>query len=122
MGRKETHNCGARSLSWGGGLMGKCNSMSWEKQRPRSRLPILCAVLLIACGTTDWLCAAPLDSPEQNDWDVRVGLPLWVAGLKGTVGVKGRDAHVDEDFSDIADILDFALALNIEIRKQRWLF
>jgi hypothetical protein len=48
-------------------------------------------------------------------------LPLWASGLDGTIGVRGREARIDEEFSDIADILDFAAALSIEVRRQPWL-
>lgn len=86
------------------------------------RFTILILLTAVTCLCISGLSAAPAGTPPQDNWDIRVGLPLWVAGLKGTVGVHGRDAHIDEDFSDVADILDFAAALNLEIRKQRWLF
>ena len=59
---------------------------------------------------------------EENGWDVHVGLPLWAAGLKGTTGVRGREAKVDENFTDLLDFLDFAVSANGEARKNRWLF
>lgn len=67
---------------------------------------------------------APLDEAKNYEiWDVRIGLPLWAAGIDGKVGIDNRNADVDEDFWDIADYLDFAAALNLEVRYcGHWLF
>jgi opacity protein-like surface antigen len=86
-----------------------------------ARLNIFGAVLLIACGTSVRVSAAEADSESQDDWEVHVGLPFWAFGVKHTVGLSGREAEVDEDFSDVFDILDFAGGLNLEMRQSRWL-
>jgi hypothetical protein len=80
----------------------------------------ICLSMTLVAG----VCSADDAAAEANDlWDVQVGLPFWATGLDGEVGVRGRSAHVDEDFSDIVDILDFAIGLNTEVRYQRrWLF
>jgi len=96
------------------------NRITWKNLVPR--LTIFGAILLIACGTSGSVSAAEADSDSQEDWDIHVGLPLWASGMKHTLGVDGREAEVDEDFSDIFDILDFAAGLNLEVRKSRWLF
>ena len=83
--------------------------------------PTLFLVLVMTCCHTDGLRAAPDEPREQPGWDFQIGLPLWASGLDGTTGVRGRKADVDEDFSDIVDILDFAAALNVEVRRQPWL-
>src|SRR6185436_3982939 len=67
--------------------------------------------------------AALKDADNYDIWDVRIGLPLWAAGMDGKVGIDNREAHVDEGFWDIADNLDFTAALNIEVRYcGHWLF
>jgi opacity protein-like surface antigen len=58
----------------------------------------------------------------QDGWDFRVGIPLWASGATGTVGVRNREVHIDDSFTDLLDTLDFTAALNLEIRKSRWLF
>jgi hypothetical protein len=80
------------------------------------------AILLMVCGGTDRLCAASSETDSEDNWDIRIGAPFWASGLKGTVGVGDREAHVDKDSSDIGDTLDFEVPLNLEMRKQRWLF
>lgn len=59
---------------------------------------------------------------DTDGWHFRVGIPLWAAGTTGTIGVRNREVHIDKSFSDLADTLDFTAALNLEIRKRRWLF
>ncbi len=58
----------------------------------------------------------------NHDWDFRVGIPLWATGAKGTVGVRDREVHIDDSFTDLLDTLDFIAPLNLEIRKSRFLF
>jgi len=76
----------------------------------------------MVCGGTDWLRGEDSETVPEDDWDIRIGAPFWASGLKGTVGVAGREAHVDKDFSDFGDTFDFVVPLNLEMRKQRWLF
>ncbi len=77
--------------------------------------------ILLTCALP--LCAASSEeAPSAHDWDVRIGFPFWGAGLDGTVGVRDREARVDEDFTDVFDILDFFAPLNIEARRGRGLF
>src|SRR5262249_18433725 len=61
-------------------------------------------------------------APNKDAWEFRIGLPVWAAGAKGTVGIDGREAHVNDDFWDLLDTLDFTASLNLEIRKSRFLF
>lgn len=56
-------------------------------------------------------------------WEFRLGLPAWMSGLKGDVGVLGRLAAVDASFcGDIVPAIDMAAALSFEVRKGRWGF
>lgn len=60
--------------------------------------------------------------PEDKDqWDVRLGFPLWFTGMDATLGVRNRSAEIDESFTDVFDVLDFMIPLNLEARKSRWL-
>jgi hypothetical protein len=66
--------------------------------------------------------AAQEQTQDKDGWDFRIGLPIWVSGVKGTIGVRNREVHLDDSFSDVLDTLDFTAALNLEIRKGRFLF
>jgi len=70
------------------------------------------------------VCSAADPAAESSDlWEVQIGFPFWATGLDGEIGVQNRSAHVDEDFTDIVDILDFAFGLNTEVRYcHHWLF
>jgi hypothetical protein len=48
---------------------------------------------------------------------------LWMLGLDGTTAVLGDDADVDASFSDILDVLNIALSVNMEWNTQsNWFF
>jgi hypothetical protein len=71
------------------------------------------------------VCSAATDpAAEATDlWDVQIGLPLWASGLEGEIGVRNRSVHVDEDFDDIFDTVDFLVPVNLEVRYcHHWLF
>ena len=56
-------------------------------------------------------------------WEVRIGLPGWLAGLDGDSGVKGVEAASDVKFSQILKHLThFPVALSISARYGRWEF
>jgi hypothetical protein len=68
--------------------------------------------------------SAPLDEASNyNEWDVRIGVPIWGTGMDGRVGARGRTAEVDEDFWDLFDNLAWYGALDIDVRYcSHWLF
>jgi hypothetical protein len=92
-------------------------------KRNLSFLIAVCLGANIAClgapATQDTQEQAP---NNQNAWDFRIGFPLWAPGIHGTVGVDHREVHIDEDFWHLLDTLDFLSTLNLEIRKDRFLF
>jgi opacity protein-like surface antigen len=56
-------------------------------------------------------------------WEVRVGLPAWLAGVSGESGVKGVVDSVDVRFDQLLKHLThFPIALSIDARYQRWEF
>jgi len=56
-------------------------------------------------------------------WEVRIGLPGWLAGLSGDSGVKGIEASSDVKFEQILKHLThFPVALSINARYRRWEF
>jgi len=82
------------------------------------RLAIVIAMAAVSVRTVH----AAGQIPDTEDWNFRVGVPFWAAGTHGTIGALDREVHLDQSFSDTLKALDFAAALNVEIRKDRWLF
>ncbi len=58
--------------------------------------------------------------PTPDEWEFRLGLPLWVSGLSGDAGILGRSANVDLKFEDVLTQLKMAAALSFEARKGSW--
>jgi hypothetical protein len=56
-------------------------------------------------------------------WEVRIGVPGWLAGLSGESGVKGVVDSVDVRFDQLLrHLTHFPIALSINARYQRWEF
>ena len=56
-------------------------------------------------------------------WEVRIGLPAWLAGLSGDSGVKGLEASSDVKFTQLLKHLTHApVALSVNARFRRWEF
>jgi len=68
--------------------------------------------------------------PIEKSWcetpppfEVRIGLPGWLAGVSGTSGVKGVTNFADVSFDQLLDHLThFPIALSIDARYRRWEF
>ncbi len=65
-------------------------------------------------------------SPPQgakSDWEFAVGIPGWMAGLNGDIGVAGLNpVHVDLPFTKLVSHLDMVAALAVEAQHDRWGF
>lgn len=59
-------------------------------------------------------CVAPKDT------EVRIGLPSWMAGVKGDAGVKGIVTEQDQGFTDILKSLDMLGSGSVYVRYHRW--
>jgi hypothetical protein len=56
-------------------------------------------------------------------WEVRIGLPGWLAGISGDSGVKGLEASSDVPFEQLLKHLTHVpIALSINARYRRWEF
>ncbi len=62
-----------------------------------------------------------IEAPS-NKWHFAVIPYLWMMGINGKVGVKGRTADADVSFSDILKNLDFAAEVHIEAWRDRFGF
>jgi opacity protein-like surface antigen len=57
------------------------------------------------------------------DWEFRVGLPGWIAGLSGDTGVKGVVTNIDVPFHEVLDHLTHVpIVLALDARYKRWEF
>ena len=64
-----------------------------------------------------------VESDASDGWQLRVGIPIWLAGLDGTLTVGGSELEPSEDPSDtdlFSSHLDFAFALHAEAEKNRF--
>lgn len=61
-------------------------------------------------------CVAPKDT------EFRIGMPGWMAGMSGDLGVRGFVADQEIDFSQILDHLDMIGTGSLYARYQRWEF
>jgi hypothetical protein len=82
------------------------------------RLTAVVALGLLPAGTA----SAQEQTNDIDGWSFRVGIPLWAAGTHGTIGAHDREVHLNESFEDALEALDFTAALNVEVRRCRWLF
>ena len=70
----------------------------------------------VAPAPQQWCQTPPL-------WEVRIGIPGWLAGLSGESGVKGVKDFADVSFDQLlTHLTHFPIALSIDARYQRWEF
>jgi opacity protein-like surface antigen len=56
-------------------------------------------------------------------WEIRIGVPAWLAGVSGESGVKGVVDKTDVSFDSLLNHLThFPIALSIDARYRRWEF
>jgi opacity protein-like surface antigen len=81
----------------------------------------ICASPLIALAgqTSEPVMNTP---PPANPWEFRITPYAWLTVIDGTSGPDGFTTDLDASFSDIADVLKMAAALQIEARYERWGF
>ena len=83
---------------------------------------------ILACVMTVSMTLAlafPIHAAAQRTDEsyFRITPYLWMLGLDGTTAVLGDDADVDASFSDILDVLNIALSVNMEWNTQsNWFF
>jgi hypothetical protein len=56
----------------------------------------------------------------SDPWEFKLGIPGWIAGVWGDVGVRGRSVRVDVSPETILEHLNFTAAFNAEVRKGRF--
>src|SRR5258707_7910390 len=61
--------------------------------------------------------AAPPSITESEPWQFTIAAPGWVAGLDGTIGVRGVNADINIAFDQILQHLDMIFAMRAEAQK-----
>ncbi len=76
-----------------------------------------------AFAGTNLVDKAPVPPPAvaSSLWEVTVRPYGWLAGIEGTVGVGGYTAETDIPFKDILSNLDMVAALQLEVKRDRWM-
>src|SRR6266481_2110044 len=60
---------------------------------------------------------APPSITESEPWQFTIAAPGWVAGLDGTIGVRGVNADINIGFDQILQHLDMIFAMRAEAQK-----
>jgi hypothetical protein len=63
---------------------------------------------------------APPPTITDDQWHFNLASPGWLAGLSGTVGLRGVNTHVDVGFDQILKHVDSLMSLSAEVRKGRF--
>jgi len=61
--------------------------------------------------------SVPPTITQTEPWQFTIAAPGWMAGLDGTVGIRGVNADIDVGFDDILEHLDMIFALRAEAQK-----
>jgi hypothetical protein len=60
---------------------------------------------------------APPTITQSEPWQFTIAVPGWMAGMDGTIGVRGVNADIDIDFPEILQHLDMIFAARAEAQK-----
>jgi opacity protein-like surface antigen len=77
----------------------------------------------LACavgGSTEPIVAPAPAPPSTSPWEFRIEPYGWLTAIDGDVGVRHLTGSVEAGFDDIWEVLDFAAALQLEVRNGRW--
>jgi len=61
--------------------------------------------------------SAPPTITQSEPWQFTIAAPGWMAGMDGTIGVRGVNANIDVGFDQILQHLDMIFATRAEARK-----
>src|SRR5882724_5435243 len=61
--------------------------------------------------------SAPPTIAQSEPWQFTIAAPGWMAGLDGTIGVRGVNADIDVGFDKILQHLDMIFAMRAEAQK-----
>ncbi len=72
------------------------------------------ATAILTLSISALLMPGVVTAQENDGWDFRITPYLWALSLDGTTAAAGADVPLDSSFSDILDLLNFALSANME--------
>src|SRR5881394_1960510 len=61
--------------------------------------------------------SVPPTITQSEPWQFTIAVPGWMAGLDGTIGVRGVNADIDVGFDKILQHLDMIFAMRAEAQK-----
>lgn len=79
---------------------------------------LLCATL--QGGEKEDLSKKLVQEPEADRWELKIGVPSWVAGLRGDSGINGNTSHVTIGFNELVNKIDMAGSLRTELTRGRF--
>ena len=82
------------------------------KSKLTTAILTLSVLIMFAPGVTT--------AQESDGWNFRITPYLWMLGLDGTTAALGNDVPLKADFGDILDLLNLALAANMEFNNGEW--
>ena len=96
--------------------------MTIVAMRTRSLLLVTAAFALIsplAAGTLELQPkeTAPPTITQSEPWQFTIAAPGWMAGLDGTIGVRGINADIDIGFDQVLEHLDMIFAMRAQAQK-----
>ena len=90
----------------------------------RTRFSLFTGALLAAVGSVGAGSmelppkeTAPPTITQSEPWQFTIAAPGWMAGMDGTIGVRGVNADIDIGFDEILQHLDMIFAARAEARK-----
>ncbi len=85
-----------------------------------STVPFVVAMVVLPFGSATRTAQGQELGEER--WEFTVSPYFWAAGIDGDVKLRGLEAEIDVDFSDVWDALECAGSVHIEARKGKWGF
>jgi len=76
------------------------------------------ATLSLIVSASFWPDTA--SAQESDSWKFRITPYIWMLSLDGTTAVLGNDVDLDQSFSEILDVLNIALSVNMELSKGKF--
>jgi hypothetical protein len=61
--------------------------------------------------------STPPTISEGEPWQFTIAVPGWMAGMNGTIGIRGVNADLDVSFKDVLEHLDMMFAARAEAQK-----
>jgi hypothetical protein len=74
-------------------------------------------ILLAGTDIYDYKAAPPPTITQSEPWHLTIAVPGWMAGMDGTIGVRGVNADIDIGFDQILQHLDMIFTMRAEAQK-----